>query len=107
VTSGLAIAPNGHSVYCASKSGLRAYSMSLRHHLRDTAVHVLEAIPPDVETKMNPRTTGDKMTPEACARQILRAMERGADEANIGMVKVLRSLYSFSPALARKVMRDR
>jgi uncharacterized oxidoreductase len=105
VTSGLAIAPNGNSVYCASKSGLRVYSMSLRHHLRGTGVHVLEALPPDVDTKMN-KTKTKKITQEECARQILSAMVRGADEANVGMVKVLRAIYSFSPALARKVMRD-
>lgn len=105
VTSGLAIAPNDHSVYCASKSGLRAYSMSLRHHLRSTGVHVLEALPPNVATRMN-TSTGNRMAPEECARQILRAMVCGADEANIGMVKVLRAIYSVSPALARRVMRD-
>lgn len=105
VTSGLAIAPNDHSVYCASKSGLRAYSMSLRHHLRGTGVHVLEALPPNVATRMN-TSTGKRMAPQECARQILRAMVCGADEANIGMVKVLRAIYSVSPGWARRVMRD-
>jgi uncharacterized oxidoreductase len=39
-----------------------------------------------------------------CARQIVSAMERGANEANVGMVKLLRAVYSISPALARSIM---
>lgn len=47
VTSGLAIAPRaGGPVYCASKAGLRSFTQSLRHNLRDTNVHVIEALPP-------------------------------------------------------------
>jgi uncharacterized oxidoreductase len=45
------------------------------------------------------------MPPEECARQILAALEGRRDEANVGMVKLLRAVYSISPALARSVMR--
>ena len=31
-------------------------------------------------------------------------MESNADEANVGMVKVLQLVHSISPALARKIM---
>jgi len=44
------------------------------------------------------------MPPEECARQIIAAIEGGRDEANVGMVKLLRAVYSLSPALARSVM---
>jgi uncharacterized oxidoreductase len=44
------------------------------------------------------------MAPEECARQIVAAMERGADEANVGMVKLLQLVHSISPALARRIM---
>ena len=37
-------------------------------------------------------------------RQIVRAMERNADEGNIGLVRILRLVYSISPALARRIM---
>jgi uncharacterized oxidoreductase len=46
----------------------------------------------------------NKLGPEECARQIIAAMESGKDEANVGMVKMLRAVYSLSPALARAVM---
>ena len=106
VTSGLAIAPNtASSVYCASKAGLRSYTMALRSQLAGEPIHVIEALPPMVDTQMTASHTVSKMPPQECARQIIAALEQGHDEANVGMVKVLRAVYSLSPALARRVMR--
>lgn len=106
VTSGLAIAPRaGGPVYCATKAGLRSFTQSLRHNLRDTNVHVLEALPPVVDTAMTRgRVNGRKMSAHDCAAEIVDAIESNADEANVGMVKLLRLAYSISPALARRIM---
>ena len=106
VTSGLAIAPRaGGPVYCASKAGLRSFTQSLRHNLRDTKVHVLEALPPVVDTAMTRgRVNGRKMSAPDCAAEILGGIESNAAEANVGMVKWLRLAYSMSPALARRIM---
>jgi uncharacterized oxidoreductase len=105
VTSGLAIAPNaGSPAYCATKAGLRSYTQALRAQLTDTNIHVLEALPPLVDTAMTAGRGSKKLPPEECARQIIRAMERGVNEANVGMVKVLRIVESISPALARRIM---
>ncbi|WP_225206295.1 SDR family oxidoreductase [Novosphingobium huizhouense] len=105
VTSGLAIAPNtGSAIYCATKAALRSYTMSLRKQLEHTRIHVLEVLPPVVDTAMTADRTNKKLAPEACAAEIVRAMERNADEANVGQVKFLRRVYSISPALARRIM---
>jgi uncharacterized oxidoreductase len=105
VTSGLAIAPNtASSVYCASKAGLRSYTMALRAQLAGEPIQVIEALPPVVDTQMTADRKASKMPPEECARQIIAAIEGGRDEANVGMVKLLRAVYSLSPALARSVM---
>ncbi len=105
VTSGLAIAPNtGSSVYCASKAGLRSYTLALRAQLKGEPIQVIEALPPVVDTQMTADRKTSKMPPQECARQIVAALENGHDEANVGMVKVLRAVYSISPALARSVM---
>lgn len=105
VTSGLAIAPRaGGPVYCATKAALRSYSQALRHQLQGTKIHVLEALPPVVETKLTAGRGSNKMAPDECARQIVAGMERNAVEANVGMVKVLQLVHSISPALARKIM---
>lgn len=105
VTSGLAIAPRaGGPVYCATKAALRSYTQALRHQFKDTNVRFLEALPPVVDTKLTAGRGSGKMAPEECARQIVSAMERNADEANVGMVKVLQLVHSVSPALARRIM---
>ncbi len=104
VTSGLAIAPAARQpVYCATKAGLRFYSLAIREQLKDTNVRVIEALPPVVDTQMNDGNPMKKMPPEECARQIVVAIERDKDEANIGMTKALRVTESISPALARTV----
>lgn len=105
VTSGLAIAPAARTpVYCATKAGLRSYTLALRKQLADTNIHVIEALPPVVDTQMNDDNPMKKMPPEECARQIVDALESNRDEANIGMTKVLRLVDSISPALARRTM---
>jgi uncharacterized oxidoreductase len=106
VTSGLAIAPRaGGPVYCASKSGLRSFTQSLRHNLKNTKVHVIEALPPVVETAMTAgRIEGKKMSAKDCAAQIVDAIVSNKAEANVGMVKILQLVYSISPKLARMVM---
>ena len=104
VTSGLAIAPAARQpVYCATKAGLRAYSLTLREQLKDTNIHVIEALPPVVDTQMNVDNPMSKMPAVDCAAQIMDAIESGADEANIGQVRLLRWAYSLSPALARRI----
>lgn len=105
VTSGLAIAPRaGGPVYCATKAALRSYSQALRAQLKDTPVHVLEALPPVVETKLTAGRGSRKMAPEECARQIVAGIESDADEVNVGMVKLLQLVHSISPRLARSIM---
>ena len=104
-TSGLAIAPRaGGPIYCATKAALRSYTLALREQLKATRVHVLEVLPPVVETKMTAGRGSNKMSPHDCAAEMVRAMEANAKEANVGMVKFLRIVYSISPALARRIM---
>jgi len=105
VTSGLAIAPNARGpVYCATKAGLRSFTMALRAQLKLTPVHVLELLPPVVETRMTAGNSHKKLAAAECARQAVAAMEMDRDEANVGAVRALRGLYSVSPALARRFM---
>ena len=53
VTSGLAFMPSALTpTYCASKAALHSYTQSLRFQLRDSAVQVIEIIPPRVQTAL-------------------------------------------------------
>ncbi len=105
VTSGLALAPNaGSPVYCASKAGLRSYTLGIRAQLKGTGVKVVEALPPLVDTQMTAGRGSNKMSAAECARQIVTGMERGTETINVGMVKILQLVHSISPALARSIM---
>lgn len=105
VTSGLAIAPrSGGPVYCATKAGLRSFTQALRHNLRGSRVHVIEALPPVVETAMTAARQQKKMPAAECAAQIVDAIESNKAEANVGIVKLLQTVHSISPALARRIM---
>lgn len=105
VTSGLAIAPAaGTPVYCATKAALRSYTLALRAQIGGAKFHVIEALPPVVDTQMNAERKGSKMSPQDCARDIIAAIEANRDEAYIGMSKLLSRVHSVSPAIARNMM---
>lgn len=51
VSSGLAFVPMAMTpTYCATKAGIHSYTQSLRYQFRDTAIQVIELIPPYVAT---------------------------------------------------------
>lgn len=64
VSSGLAFIPLAPTpTYCATKAAIHSYTESLRYQLRDTAIEVLELIPPYVATTL----MGEKMAEDPMA----------------------------------------
>jgi len=54
VSSGLGFVPAARMpVYSASKAGLHAFSMALRHQLKNQRIKVFEVVPPAVDTELN------------------------------------------------------
>lgn len=109
VTSGLALAPKKSApVYCATKAGVRAFTQALRYQCEDGLPHVriVEALPPLVDTSMTRGRGRGKMSPEACAAQIVAGLEAGKDEIFVGKSKLLRTILRAAPALGRKIMRN-
>jgi uncharacterized oxidoreductase len=60
VSSGLAFVPLALTpTYCATKAAIHSYTESLRYQLKDTAVRVLEIVPPWVATELMGPTPSD------------------------------------------------
>ncbi len=54
ISSGLGFAPAARMpVYSATKAGLHAFTMALRHQLLKSGIKVFEMIPPGVDTELN------------------------------------------------------
>lgn len=64
VTSGLAYVPlSATPTYSATKAGVHSYTEALRDQLRETAVQVIEIVPPLTRTQLNAGTDTDHALP--------------------------------------------
>ena len=89
VTSGLAFVPLARTpVYAGTKAALHSFTVSLRHQLTDTAVEVIEIIPPAVDTDLGGpglHTFGVKV--EEFLDAILPRIESGEREVAYGFAQ--------------------
>jgi uncharacterized oxidoreductase len=92
VSSGLAFLPMVTTpTYCATKAAIHSYTQSLRYQLRDTGVHVLELIPPYVQTElMGPRQANDPnaMPLEDFIAETMNILKTSPDTAEICVERV-------------------
>ena len=90
ISSGLAFTPLAIvPVYCATKAAVHSWSLSLRHQLRKTSVHVFEVAPPMVATELSgersrPENGDSVMSAEAVADGVLKALGRNQYEVALG-----------------------
>jgi len=84
VSSGLAFVPAaGAPVYSATKAALHSLSMSLRHQLRESAIQVIEIIPPAVRTNLGGfRSSGVAL--DAYADSVMAQLADGRPEVTYG-----------------------
>lgn len=109
ITSALAFAPKASApVYCATKSGVRAFTRALRYQCQDTAphIHVIDAVLPLVDTDMTHGRGNGKISPAQAAHALLNGIRRDATELYIGKTKLLRTITRLSPSLGYRILRD-
>lgn len=108
VTSGLALAPKMSSpVYCATKAGVRSFTRSLRYQCEAKLprVRIVEALPPLVNTTMTQGRGRAKISPEACAAEIIAGLRAGRREIHVDKAKLLRAIMRISPIVGYRIMR--
>jgi uncharacterized oxidoreductase len=90
ISSGLGFTPLAAvPVYCATKAGIHAFSLTLRHQLRETRVKVFEVAPPIVPTDLSgdrerPEEAEFTMSPQTVSKGIVSALRKDRYEVALG-----------------------
>jgi uncharacterized oxidoreductase len=95
VSSGLAFVPLATTpTYCATKAAIHSYTQSLRYQLKDTAIKVLEIVPPWVATElMGPTPTDPRAMPlDAFIAETMQILATDAQEISVKNVLPLRNV---------------
>ena len=95
VSSGLAFVPLAMTpTYCATKAAIHSYTESLRYQLKDTAIKVLEIIPPWVATELMGATPSDPraMPLDKFIAETMQILATDAQEISVKNVLPLRNV---------------
>ncbi len=107
ISSGLGLVPKQSApVYCGTKGGLHLFTKALGYQLARTSVHVMEVIPPLVDTPMTAGRGRNKISPDQFVDEFLRGFARNRREINVGKVGLLRLIQRVSPALADTILKN-
>ncbi|MGB8077897.1 MAG: SDR family oxidoreductase, partial [Gallionella sp.] len=92
VSSGLGFVPAAHMpVYSATKAGMHAFSMALRHQLSGIGIRVFEIVPPAVDTELNAAGRAARgnykpgLSPKTFVSAVMKQLENDVFEIGYGM----------------------
>jgi uncharacterized oxidoreductase len=92
VSSGLAFVPLFLTpTYCATKAAIHSYTQSLRYQLKDSAVQVIELIPPYVQTELlAPEQASDPnaMPLKEFIKEVMQILKNSPDATEICVERV-------------------
>lgn len=105
VTAGYAlVSPRRAPTYGAVKSGLHGFADGLRRQLAPRGTHVVEVLPPLVDTPMNAEVVGNKMSPATVAAVTIAALERRRPMALPGFTRMLPAMLRVVPGFTRRLV---
>jgi uncharacterized oxidoreductase len=92
VSSGLGFVPAARMpVYSATKAGLHAFSLALRHQLKNKGIKVFEVVPPAVDTELNQEGRAKRgnfkagLTSEEFVAVVMKGFQNDVFEIGYGM----------------------
>ena len=92
VSSGLGFVPMARMpVYSATKAGLHAFSLALRHQLKKQGIKVFEVVPPAVDTELNQEGRAQRgnfkagLTPDKFVAAVMKGFQNDIFEIGYGM----------------------
>ena len=88
----------------ATKAGLDNFTRGLRAQLAGTGIAVQQAFLPLVDTPMTEGRGTGKLASADVAVRIVRSIQNGKPDTDIGKVGLLRRINRISPALAHNIM---
>lgn len=106
--SGFGWSPTARApLYSASKAGIRAFVKALRAQLRLSGLHVMEVVPPTVDTPAVARRSGPKLAPSELASATLDGLDRRLPAVFAGQTRFIPFLLRLAPAtLERMTLRS-
>ena len=99
------ITSKSHS--CASKAAGHSFTQALRAEVGRDGVQVCGIYPTVVDTAMSRDIAGPKLAPAELAREILQAIESGAEEVYPGPAAAAYQMYLADPKAAERRMAAR
>lgn len=105
VSSGYAmVSPRSSPTYGAGKHGVHGFAEALRRQLAGSGTHVLEVLPPLVDTPAVAHKGGKKISAAEVARVTLDALKRKKKLALPGAVRMLPALMRLAPGMVGRTV---
>jgi uncharacterized oxidoreductase len=91
-------------VYCATKSGLRSYTKSLRIQLKKTQIRVFELVAPGANTPLNDKFAGEvdsrmMMEPDKLIAIAIKGIQKDKYEIYPGLARILKIMSRIAPGI--------
>lgn len=90
-------------LYSAAKAGIRAFVVSLRLQLAPLGVHVMEVVPPTVDTPAVAHRSVPKISADTMAAAIVKGLRRRSREAFAGQTRAMPLMLRLAPRLLERI----
>ncbi|HBH05968.1 MAG TPA: oxidoreductase [Flavobacteriales bacterium] len=108
ITTGLIYAPRViYPFYNSSKSALHSFTQTLRIHLKDEKIKVVEVMFPAVDTPWHEGTPPKiAISSKKAVDEMIKGLEKGKPEIRVGGAKLLHLVSRIAPAFALKKVNE-